>query len=618
MARVSADMREQACSIQSLKNHCVETLLQKLSFFVWGELLCRRIETANPSVKVCLSYLVEQRPKHWAAPSMPVQYGKTIDHWEADDSAPCYSLAAYQGEPVLTEDITTDALWDSCKSVLSPLGSQSCWSYPIKGNDGVVLGTMAFYFAHSDRLLSCLKLIAKAIRPFCLLAMERENEHAQVIRLTHFDVLTNVFNRSHMDCLLNDLLRGDFGKGLSLTVLDLDRLKDVNNAMGHDSGDQVLLAIATRLQRQLLPEQHLGRFGSDQFIVASIDQDVDAAMQAAAHMLDVVSEPMEINGYTLYLSASIGVSHCTQEARKTRSELLSMAKAALLRGKENGGSAYNLFAPPMTTVSEERLAKIAELKQAITENRLRLHYQPQICSGSGELYGIEALARWNSNTFGEVPPSTFISLAEETGQIDALGFWVLREACRQLSEWRSQGLNIPVISVNLSPINFQNPGLPTILADLLEEFELRGNNLTIEITESTMLKLTPDMLTIVQDIRALGMGLSVDDFGTGYASLSNLIDLPLSEIKIDRSFVEASPLKPRQKALVETVIGIGRSLGLTVVAEGVETSAQYGLLTDYHCPVLQGYFFARPLDAESIPNWLLNHQQRWDDHQAYL
>jgi c-di-GMP-specific phosphodiesterase len=568
MERVSGNEREQTRAIQNLKNHCAETLLQTLTFTVWGELLCRRIEAILPSVTVSLSYNVDQQEKVWAAPSQS------------------------------NTDNKPDTL--------------SCNAHPIKSNDGTVQGTLTFYCSPDVEYPSFFKQIAEACRPYCLLAIEREGYVTQIRKLTDFDALTNVFNRSHMDCLIDSVLRGDIGCGSSLTILDIDRLKDVNNAMGHDAGDYVLIEIAARLHGRLSPNQQLGRFGSDQFLIVAWDQSIDSAMEDAAHILEAINKPMSINGYQFYVSASIGVSHCTNIDRKNRSELLSMAKAALLCGKEKGGNTYHLFSPAMSQLSQERLAKASELKIAIAENRLHLQYQPQIHSDSGKLYGVEALARWHSNQFGHVPPSSFIALAEETGQIEALGVWVVREACRQMAEWHREGLAVPVISVNLSPINFYNPELPTFLASVLHEFNLRGQHITIEITESTMLKLTPSMLSIVQEIRALGIGLSVDDFGTGYASLSNLIDLPLSEIKIDRSFIEAASHEPHQRTLIETVIGIGRKLGLTVIAEGVETAVQYHLLAEYRCPIQQGYFFSRPLDPANLSDWLHSHQQCWD------
>lgn len=604
MEQVCGNIREQTRTIQNLKNHCAESLLQALTFTVWGERLCHRIEAIAPNVKVKLSYAVEAQQHTWATAGTLTQ---------TDDPTPLLpapAVAENPNEPVFIDNTTTNIV-PPLDHPLSISHSPSAWSSLIKSNDGTIKGALEFYFLPSGQDLLFFKKIIEACRPYCLLAIEREHQAKKLQKLTDFDALTNVFNRSRMDCLINTLLRQNIGSGMALTIVDIDRLKDVNNAMGHDAGDSVLVEVAERLQGELTHNQYVGRFGSDQFIVLATNQTIQTSMQQAANMLAAINKPVRINGCQFYISASIGVSHCTNNERKSRSELLNQAKAALLCGKEKGGNTYHRFSPAMNVLSHERLAKASELKMAITEKRLRLQYQPQIHSQTGKLYGVEALARWSSHQFGEVPPSSFISLAEETGQIEALGGWVVREACRQMYEWRNEGLEIPVISVNLSPINFQNPDLSAFLESLLIEFNLPGDSLTLEITENTMLKLTPSMLNIIHEIRALGIGLSVDDFGTGYASLANLIDLPLSEIKIDRSFLEASSHKPHQKTLVETVIGIGRSLGLTVVAEGVETLMQYDLLAEYLCPIQQGYFFSRPLDPTGMSQWMISHQQRW-------
>lgn len=244
------------------------------------------------------------------------------------------------------------------------------------------------------------------------------------------------------------------------------------------------------------------------------------------------------------------------------------------------------------------------LRRAIAGDCLRLEYQPQVRPDSGELYGVEALARWRDPEFGVIPPGRFISLAEEIGEIEAIGRWALREACRQMAVWRDEGVQVPVVSVNLSPLSFRGADLPDFVAGLLQQYALPGECLTIEITESAAMALTAGMLEVIHGIRALGVGLSVDDFGTGFSSLSNLANLPVTEVKIDRSFIDKCLQESRLQSLVMAVIGIGQNLHLTVVAEGVETEAQRELLKAHHCPVIQGYLFSRPLAPADIPNWI--------------
>ncbi|HEY0294399.1 MAG TPA: EAL domain-containing protein [Bordetella sp.] len=606
--------------IRDLERDCLEALTRNMSFDSLGKYLCHRIESIVPGVRASICRVSDHRLKPWAAPSFPQDYCLAFDGVEIGEGVASCGTAAYRGEPVMVSDLETDPLWAGYKHIVLPYGYRACWSYPIKRRDGSVAGTFAFYFKRSGWPSEYLARIAEASVHLCLLAFEREETRAQMDRLIKFDGLTGLPNRSHMDQHIDTLLDGDVGRGVALFMIDLDRLKDVNSALGHGAGDLVLVEMADRLQGQLRPGQFLGRFGGDQFLLAARDCDADGAVHIAGRLLEAVNGQIEIGGYTLNLSASVGISRCMAGKMESRSDLLGMVKTALLRVKAVGGGTYQFFCRAMNVMVEDRLLLSSELKQAIAANQLTLHYQPQVRSDSGEIYGFEALARWHNERVGAIPPDRFIPMAEETGQIDALGFWALRETCRQLSQWRGAGLDVPVVSVNLSPLNFRNPKLVAFLEGLLDEFGLRGSSLTIEITESTMLELTSEMLAAVHGIRALGLGLSVDDFGTGFASLSNLINLPLTEIKIDRSFVELCPKESRQQALVETVIGIGRSLGLTVVAEGVETPAQYGLLTEYHCPVLQGHFFAHPLDPADVPGWLNGHDLQTDGgiHPYYL
>lgn len=289
---------------------------------------------------------------------------------------------------------------------------------------------------------------------------------------------------------------------------------------------------------------------------------------------------------------------------KNRDYLLSTAHNAMDFIRKNGGNSWQFFNPAMNQMVKERLILGAALKEAIANNQLRLVYQPQIYSETGELYGFEALARWNDPQHGNVPPSRFIPLAEEIGEIENIGRWVVREACRQLAEWRSLALNIPTLSVNLSALHFRSSQLPNQVSEAMEEFAIPGGQLTVEITESMMMEQNEEILSRIQILRNMGVGLSVDDFGTGFSGLSRLVSLPVTEIKIDKSFVDRCLSEKRIRSLLEAITSIGQRLNLEVVAEGVETKEQFELLQEIRCPVIQGYFFSRPLPAEDIPGWM--------------
>jgi len=261
----------------------------------------------------------------------------------------------------------------------------------------------------------------------------------------------------------------------------------------------------------------------------------------------------------------------------------------------------------MDRLAEQRLEHSAALRNAISNDALQLHYQPQIRTSDGAIHGVEALARWYDPVLGKVSPAKFIPLAEECGLIEQIGLWSLREACRQMAEWRAAGLDIPCVAVNLSPINFQNVNLVSVVGDILAEHGLPPEVLMLEITEGVILNERSVAIETMNAIRKLGVGLSLDDFGTGYSSLSRLAHLPIRELKIDRSFMCNVESDATARAIVTTVVRVGQSLHLTVVAEGVETEGQRKLLAELGCDVIQGFLYARALSPAAFGRWLLDH-----------
>src|SRR5690606_21039532 len=265
---------------------------------------------------------------------------------------------------------------------------------------------------------------------------------------------------------------------------------------------------------------------------------------------------------------------------------------------------YSFFSHELNQLAQERLTLESALREALEQDQLKLHYQPQVRMSDGLLYGVEALARWHHPQFGDISPARFIPLAEECGLINQLGLWAVREACRQLAQWRRQGLNIPAVSVNLSPTNFHNLDLPGMIASTLEQNRLQPGDLTLEITENVLMDTNPSTLKTLDEVHDQGIRLSMDDFGTGYSSLSYLRRLPIQELKLDRSFVLDLEQDATNQALSEAVIRLGESLRLTVVAEGVETSGQQDILRQQGYHVGKGYLSSRPLSAADLEAWL--------------
>jgi EAL domain-containing protein (putative c-di-GMP-specific phosphodiesterase class I) len=315
---------------------------------------------------------------------------------------------------------------------------------------------------------------------------------------------------------------------------------------------------------------------------------------------------MQLGTKLVPVSASIGVSIYPDNAGDIDG-LLKHADAAMYQAKQAGRSTYRFFSAEMNRVSEERLAFSTALRNAIVQDALRLHYQPQV-RADGRLYGVEALARWSDPVLGEVPPSKFIPLAEEYGLIELIGTWSLREACRQVAAWRKNGVDVPSVSVNLSPINFQNGDLATLVGEVIAENGLSPDMLMLEVTEGVVMSEHSTAVETMEKIRKSGVQLSMDDFGTGYSSLSRLAHLPIRELKIDRSFMRGLESEASALAITRAIIRVGQSLDMIVVAEGVETDGQRRILTELGCDVIQGFVYSPALPVPDFELWLASHE----------
>jgi len=600
-------------NLHELQRAVLEAVASDLPLRAVGEFLCRRVEAIAPEVTSSILLVDSERKlRTWAGPRLPAPYIASLDGVAIGEGVGSCGTAAFRGEPVLVDDIDTHPLWAPYKMLALPYGLQACSSYPIKRRDGSVAGTFAFYFRtprapdayHSQIVDACVHL--------CMLAIDREESRRQITRLAQFDSLTGLPNRDQLHRHVDGILAGAPAEGIAFICLGPDRFKDVNDTFGHAVGDQLLVEIASRLRQYVGPDGFLSRIEGDLFLVVMPGCSVGRASLHAEQIQRRVGEAILVDDVPLNLTVSMGISHFPEGGRD-RDALLQNARSAMYRAKESGDGACLFFSPEMNGIARDRLLMGAALRHAIAADQLHLRYQPQVRLDSGGLWGVEALARWTDPELGDVSPERFICLAEEIGEIEAISRWSLREACRQLAQWRQAGVEVPAMSVNLSPLIFQNAWLPDYIAGELAESGLTGSSLTLEITESLMMHLTPEAQGIMERLRALGVGLSVDDFGMGYSSLSSLAALPVSEIKIDRSFLarcagEDAAQAGRARALVSAMIGIGHSLGLLIVAEGVETEAQRELLEDLRCPVAQGYLFARPLLPADVERWLRDRQ----------
>ncbi|EHG7611579.1 oxygen-sensing cyclic-di-GMP phosphodiesterase [Citrobacter sedlakii] len=475
------------------------------------------------------------------------------------------------------------------------------WSLTIRQRDGSPAGTLLIKTVKGKETSAFIQRVADISQHLAALALEQEKSRQQIEHLLQFDPFTGLPNRNHLHAYLDETTREEPQRSPVVFLIGVDHFQDVIDSLGYAVADQVLLQIINKIRERLRPDQYLSRIEGTQFVLVSHDSEMSNITHFADELISIGNEATLFDDKPFPLTFSIGISY---EAGKNRDYLLSTAHNAMDFIRKAGGNGWQFFDPEMNRAVRERLRMGAALKSAIANNHLRLVYQPQIFAETGELYGFEALARWSDPKHGNVPPGRFIPLAEEIGEIENIGRWVVREACRQLAEWRAQSLTIPTLSVNLSALHFRSNQLPNQVSEAMLEFAIPGEQLTVEITESMMMEQDEEILKRITVLRDMGVGLSVDDFGTGFSGLSRLVSLPVTELKIDKSFVDRCLTETRIQSLLEAITRIGQSLNLVVIAEGVETKEQFEFLRSVRCPVIQGYYFSRPVAAEEIPGWM--------------
>jgi diguanylate cyclase (GGDEF)-like protein len=435
------------------------------------------------------------------------------------------------------------------------------------------------------------------------MASELQHRGETLARLANYDVLTGLPNRClFQDRLAHAMLQTERKQGrLALLFLDLDRFKSINDALGHPAGDELLRMAAARIAGMVRQGDTVARLGGDEFTVLLEGlPSADHAALVADKILRALEPPFALGGRETFVSASIGITLFPDDAADAAG-LLRNADSAMYRAKEQGRGNYQFFTAELNRRAQQRHALESSLRGAHMRGEYALHFQPQVCLNSGRLLGAEALLRWRH---GErwVPPSEFICVLEETGLIVPVGAWVLEQVCEHARRWSEQGLHDLRLAVNLSARQFQQGNLARMIGDVLSRTGLPAQRLEVEITESTLLdvKLSSDVMDALQ---VMGVRLSIDDFGTGYSSLSYLQRFSVNTLKIDRSFVHGVTLDDNDAALTAAIIKLAHSLGIAVVAEGVETQAQREFLAARGCNIMQGFIVTHPLPAEAFLAW---------------
>lgn len=437
---------------------------------------------------------------------------------------------------------------------------------------------------------------------------ERRRIESNLKHIAHHDALTNLPNRLLLDARLNHAIERAKRSELQVAIIfiDLDHFKTINDSLGHDVGDQLLISISNRLLHCVREDDTVARLGGDEFIIIIEQvQDIGNLDSLLKKIMKVTSQTVSINNHELSTSASIGVSIFPDDG-KNAEQLMRNADAAMYHVKENGRHKYHFYTRDLTAAAYDRVILETDLKRAIVNEQIIVYYQPQVLLETKKIIGVEALVRWNHPDLGILPPKQFLHIAEKAGLMNDIGEMVLTTACEQMVKWKQQGLPIETIAVNIAGDQIHHSDLVETVKSILLKTKCQTEWLELEITEDFIIKKTKKAISTLQKLRDLGLSLAIDDFGTGYSSLSYLKKLPINKLKIDRSFVSDISHDKEDATLVQAIIAMGKSLSLRLIAEGVEHHSHETFLSEHGCEYAQGYLYSKPVPAEEIVEMLID------------
>lgn len=554
---------------------------------------------------LCSILLLDEQEQHLTlgvAPSLPEFFIQTLEGMTVGEGICDFGTTAATGKRVIIENIEVHAYWRNFFGLAKQAGLAASWSEPILSSMNQILGVFTVYHRSPHYPEQSLLSEVCDLAQLASIAIERRSSEKQIIHLAYYDALTNLPNRrlflDHLEKTLAGALRHH--THAALLYLDLDHFKTLNDSLGHDIGDELLIQVANRLKQCIRDEDTVARLGGDEFVLLLSGREIskesmfEHALSTAERVQSTLEVPYQLKEHIHHITPSIGITLMPQPGT-TPGELLKQADTAMYHAKNRGRNSISFYSMDMQRRADQRLIMEKDLRAALSEKQFSLHYQPQF-DNNHRLIGAEALIRWQHPEKGMISPAEFIPVAEETGLILAISEWVLQEACSQLKKWSS----LPHLAVNISPKQFRQPKFEEQIAAGLTKHGIVSSRLMLEITEGSIIEDIEDSIIKLQSMQNLGINISIDDFGTGYSSLAYLKMLPLNQLKIDQSFVRDISIDNNDAVIVETIIAMSKHLGLTVIAEGVETPEQLQFLRDRKCKGYQGYFFSRPLPAHEF------------------
>jgi len=593
----------------SRQNQVLEMIAKGSSFLEVLDTINYLVEELSTGV-TCAIFLANEDKTSLiigSAPSLPMEYRDYINEVTIGYPSVVARESSLDLSHVTVSDGTDDPWWSGHKDKAMCLGLKACWSAPVFDNQEELLAIFSIYFDEIRTPTTTEKLIIEKAVHLSSLAIQHYYAERKINFMAFHDDLTGLPNRRLFDERVNiaiKLYEKSPQKMFGLMYFDLDRFKQINESLGQHIGDLLLKEVADRLQECMEGKNTVYRWGGDEFVLFLDDVSEAEVKRIAKKILEVLAKPFHVKGHEMYITPGIGISLYPPDGDNL-DELLRKADAAMYQAKKEGGNNYQFFNPLLDHDTREKLELENQLRKALVKKEFSLHYQPIIDLSTNKISAVEALIRWNHTKRGNIPPDQFIPIAEETGMILPIGEWVLKTACEQMKEWQDNGLLIPTISVNISIRQFYQPNLVAIISQILAETQLEPSCLTIEITESMTMDVQA-ATDILYELKKLGVNISIDDFGTGYSSFSYLRKFPIDNLKIDKIFIRDIAKTKEDENIATSILLMAQRLGLNVIAEGVETKEQLGVLRDNQCNKAQGYLFSKPLSSDDLKHLLGN------------